>query len=105
MLNRLSDFNAEAGIAHLVERPTEKPGAILTRVRVPAAARDFHPRVKFRCRLSYGVRTAPRAQSHASASVRTLQIPNTGNHAIVWTHENTAHTLIGMGSAVLAAAV
>ena len=30
-----------AGIALLVERPTEKPGAILTRVRVPGAARDF----------------------------------------------------------------
>ena len=30
-----------AGIAQLVERPTEKPGAILTRDRVPGAARDF----------------------------------------------------------------
>ena len=60
-----------AGIAQLVERPTEKPGAILTRVRFPGAARDFlpegcSPRVNFQCRLSYGVRTAPRVQSHAS---------------------------------------
>ena len=31
-------------VAQLVERPTDKPGAILTRVRVPDAARDFHPR-------------------------------------------------------------
>ena len=30
-----------AGIAQLVKRMTEKPGAILTRVRVPGAARDF----------------------------------------------------------------
>ena len=37
----------KAGIAQLVERPTEKSGAILTRVRVPGAARDFSPRVKF----------------------------------------------------------
>ena len=32
------------GTAPLVERPTKKPGTILTRVRVPAAvARDFSP--------------------------------------------------------------
>ena len=30
-----------AGIAELVERPTAKPGAILTQVRVPGTARDF----------------------------------------------------------------
>ena len=33
-------------------------GAILTRVRVPGAARDFSPRASFQCRLSYGVRAA-----------------------------------------------
>ena len=32
---------AEISIAQLIERPTEKPGAILSRVRVPGAARDF----------------------------------------------------------------
>ena len=45
-----------AGIAQMVpmvERPTEKPGATLTRVGVPDAARDFPPRVNFQCRLSY----------------------------------------------------
>ena len=36
-----------AGIAQLLERLTEKPGAILTRVRVPGAARDFSARVDF----------------------------------------------------------
>ena len=50
-----------AGIAQLVERPTEKPGATLTRVRVPGAARNFLP-VIFQCRLSYGVRTLPVAR-------------------------------------------
>ena len=79
-------------MAQLVERPTEMPGAILTRVRVPGAARDFSPRVKVQCRLSYGVRTAHRAQSHASTHVDTLKIPNTGSHTIVWTQESTAHT-------------
>ena len=85
-----------------------------------AAARDLSLRVDFQCRFSYhvpGRKTpsyllaylpclhSPLVRLHASTSVCTLQIPNTGNHAIVWTHENTAHTLIGMGSAVLAAAV
>ena len=41
-------------------------------------------------------------QSHASTSVRTLNIPNTGSHTIVWTQENT---VTGMGSAALVAAV
>ena len=33
-----------------------------------------------------------RVQSHAPASLRSLKIPNTGGHTIVWTHKNTAHT-------------
>ena len=40
-----------AGIAQLVEGPTEKPAAILTRVRVPGTARNFSPRVSFQCTL------------------------------------------------------
>ena len=35
------------GVAQLVERPTEKPGAVLLRVRVSGAARDFSPGVSF----------------------------------------------------------
>ena len=45
--------------AQWVKRPTENPGAMLTRVQVPGAARDFSPRVNFLCGLSYGVRKAP----------------------------------------------
>ena len=52
-------FSQGTGIVQLVQRPTEKPGAVLARVRVPVAARDFSPRVNFHCRLCYGVRTAP----------------------------------------------
>ena len=48
-----------SGVAQLVERPIEKPGAILTRVRVPCAARNFSARINFQCRLPHGVRTAP----------------------------------------------
>ena len=43
-------------VAQLVERRT---GMLLTRVRLPGAARHFSPRVNFQCRLSYGVRTIP----------------------------------------------
>ena len=31
-------------------------------------------------------------QSHASTSVLTLKIPNTGSHTVIWTHDNTAHS-------------
>ena len=48
----------------------------------------FSPRVSFQCRLSYGVRTARRVQSHTLTSVRTLEIPAIGCHAFVWTLGN-----------------
>ena len=40
------------GTAQLVEHPTEKPGATLTWVRAPGAARDFSPSVAFHHRLT-----------------------------------------------------
>ena len=101
-------------IAQLVERPTEKPGAILTRVRVRGAARDFSPRVSFKCRLSYGVSTAPVCNGihqHLCARYksRTLTaIPLFGHTKILHTligMGRILHTLIGMGSAALVAVV
>ena len=48
------------GDSSFVREPaTEKPGEILTQVRVPNAGWDFSPRVNFQCRLYYGVRAAP----------------------------------------------
>ena len=38
-------------IKHAAERPTEKSGAILTRVRVPVMKRDFSPRVNSQRKL------------------------------------------------------
>ena len=38
-------------IAQGAERRTEKPGAVLTRVPVAGAARDFSPRVSFQCKF------------------------------------------------------
>ena len=64
------------GIDQLGERPTEKPGAILTRVRVPGEARDFSPRINFQCKLSYGIFTAPmcsRMYQHLCARTKTTQ--------------------------------
>ena len=66
-------------IIQLVERPTETPGAILTRVRVPLEARDVSPsrlpvQTDLRCPYNHCVK------SHATTSVRTLKTPNTGSH-------------------------
>ena len=84
-------FDYKKGIAQLVERPTEKSGAILTRVRVPGAARDFSPRVSFQCRLFYGVRTdsvCNRMHQQLCAAIPFYIF----NFFIYLTHENTAHT-------------
>ena len=57
-------------------------------------ARDF---LYFLSQTQFPVQTlvrcpySPCVWSHASTSVRTLTIPNTGSHTIVWTHENTTH--------------
>ena len=75
-------------IAQLVERTTEKPGAMPTRVRIPGAARDFPPRPSFQSGLSYAARTAPvcnRMHPHMCAH------PKTGSRTIVWTHEDCTH--------------
>ena len=84
-------FSNSAGIAQSIEHPTEKPGAILTRVRIPGAARDFSPRANFQCKLSYGVSTAHEC-NRIHQHTRTFKIPNTDSHTIVWRHENTTHT-------------
>ena len=86
----------QARIAQLVECPTEKPGAILTRVRVPSATRDISPRVNCLCRHSYGVRTAPVCINIC----KHVKIPNTGRQPLLG-HTKILRTLIGMGSAAL----
>ena len=93
------------GISQLVDCQTGKPGTMLMQVQVPSAARDFSPWVSFQCRRCHGVHTAPppRVQAHASSSVPTLKIPNTGNYTIGCTE--IQHTLIGLGSTALSAPV
>ena len=85
---------------------TQKSGAKLMQVRVPSAARLFSPQVSFQCRLSYSVCLySPRMQLHASTSVCMLKLPNTGSHITLFGHAKILHTLVGMGSAALVAAV
>ena len=81
-----------AGMAQLAERPTEKPGAILTRVRVPGATRELSYKSHLSLQTLLRCPYSPRGQSHASTPVLTLKIPNTGSHTIIWTHDNTAQT-------------
>ena len=90
-----------AGIAQWVERPIEKPGAILTRVRVPRCdVQGIFLPDSFQCRLSHGVRTAPvcNRMHQQLCAHHCLAIPLFGLTKIL-------HTPIGMGSAALAAAV
>ena len=89
-------------MAQWVERPTKKPGAILTRVRVPGAARDLSPRVSIPCRLSYVVGTALCAIS-AISILRTLKTPK--HWQPLFGHTKILHTMIGMGNSAFAAAV
>ena len=87
LLNTYSRLRAGVGVAQLVECLTEKPGTILMHIWVPGAARVFLPQAPSSAN-SLTVSVTPRAQSHATTSVRMLKIPNTGSHTIVWTHEN-----------------
>ena len=77
--------------AQLVVRRTEKAGAMLTRVRVFSAD-------------SYGVRTTPVYTWHASTSVDTLKTPTLAAMPLAG-HTEILHTLMGMGSNTLVAAV
>ena len=67
---------AEGQITQLVQRRIEKPGAILTRVRIPDAIRDLSP-----SQLPVPVLLcsySPLVQSHASRFVCSLKIPHNG---------------------------
>ena len=92
-----------AGIAHLVKRPTEKPGVILTRVRLPGAARDFLSESAFSAD-SLKVSVQPPC---AVACIKIcVQVKNPKHRQpCCCRHTKILHTLIGMGSAALAAAL
>ena len=99
-----------AETAQLIERPAEKPGAIRMRVRVPGAARDFSPGVNFPPELTSSADslTVSAQPPCAVACINTL-CARYNSHTLAATplfgHTEILHTLIGMGSAALAAAV
>ena len=79
-------------IAQLVERPTKKPGAVNTDAgSSPRRGKGFFSQSQLPVQTVLRCPCSPRAQSLASTSRRTLNIPNTGSHTIVWTHKNATH--------------
>ena len=87
----------------MVKRPTKRPDAKLERVRVFGSAIVFLPGSAFSAD-SYGVRVAP-----VGIRIRQIRahvnIPSTSSHIPLFRHSRILHTLIGMSSAALAAAV
>ena len=76
------------GTAQLLQRPAEKPDAILTRARVPGWIKDSSPSVICQCSLCYGVRTATvRSRMHQRNMCAQCQ---NGSRKIL-------HTLVGVG--------
>ena len=89
----------------LVVCSNKMPGTILMRVQFPGAARDFSPRVNFQFTSTHLQRSySPRVLSHASTSVCMLK-PQTLTAMPVFGHTEILHTLIGVSSAALTAAV
>ena len=87
----------------MVERPTEKPGSNTDAGSSPQCRKGFVSQSQLPVRTLLRCSYSPRVQSHASTSVRALKTPK---HWQLWLgHTKTLHTLIGMGSAALAAAV
>ena len=54
-----------AGMSQLLQRRTEKPGAILTWVRIPSAARDFYPYSQLSMQTLLRCPYSPRVRSRA----------------------------------------
>ena len=66
--------------------------------------RTRSPGVKFQCRPSYGIRTAP-VSNRMHSYVCTRERSHTLADIPLFGHTKTPHALIGMGSAALAAAI
>ena len=93
-----------AGISHWVKRPTEKPGVILTRVRLPGAARDFLSESAFSAD-SLKVSVQPPCAVACIKICVQVKNPKHRQPYHCCRHTKILHTLIGMGSAALAAAL
>ena len=88
------------GIAQLVESSTERPAAILRKIRVLCAARDFFSSADS---LTVSVQTpCAVACSNICANVKNSKHWQPSH---LHGHVKILHTLVGVGSAALAAAV
>ena len=76
----------EITVAQWVERSTERPGAILTRVRVPVRqgtyGKGFFSQSQLSVQTLFRHPFSPCMQSHASTCVRKLTVPNIGIHCL-----------------------
>ena len=79
-------------IAQLVERQTEKPGAMLTLVRVPGRyGKDIFFQSPLSVQILLRCVHSPRVKSHASTSARALTIGNNGSHIPFFGPTKTSH--------------
>ena len=86
LANRVNDKGWDSGLVQ------KRLAQYWHRFDSPVAAWHFSPRVRFQCRLCYGVRAySPRMQSYASTSVRTLKIPNYQNSLLHSPLKVTSH--------------
>ena len=85
-----------AGTAHLLKRNSDAGSSL-------RCGKGFFSRSQLPLQTLLRCPYSPCVQSHASTSVRTLKIPNTGNHTLFGL-TNILHALIG-GSSALAAFV
>ena len=93
--------DGDGDVAELVRRQTRM---LLRQVRFPDAARDFSPRVNCQRRISFGVRTALCAVACINICAH-VKNPKRWQPCLCFGDTKIPHTLLGMGSAALAAAV
>ena len=97
-----------AGRVQMVEHSTEKPGANAIRTWFESPVQQtFSPSVNFQCRLSYCVHTlhSPLCALTCINICAHIESPKRWqlHLCLHFGHANILHTLIGMGSAALAA--
>ena len=85
-------------VAHLAERGCSSVGRASIRHdaeagSIPRCGKGFFSQSQLSVQTLLRSPYNPRVQSHALPSVRTLKIPQNGNHTFVWTNENTARTV------------
>ena len=97
-------WDLEWGGDRVVEHLTEKNRRNTDAGLIAPCCKVFSPRVSFQCRLSYSVRTAP-VCSCMHQHLYTRYKSQTLTAIPLFGYRKMLHTLVGMGSAALGAAV